>query len=70
MCPVVVVHRVSPSGGRSVTVEAVPLGLAHSDADVVEFLRRAGLENAEDIVLGDSPHIEWRGGPAHQYEAQ
>ncbi|MEV1024315.1 hypothetical protein [Streptomyces sp. NPDC050264] len=60
-------HRPAASGGRSVTVGTVTLGLAHSDADVVEFLRRAGLENAEDIVLGDSPHIEWRGGPAHEY---
>ncbi|WP_394436135.1 hypothetical protein [Streptomyces sp. SGAir0957] len=47
----------------------MPLGLAHSDADVIEFLRRAGLENAEDLVLGDSPAIEWRGAPAHEYGA-
>ncbi|MET9498886.1 hypothetical protein [Streptomyces sp. NPDC006552] len=69
MAAVVVVHRPSAGGGRTVTVHAVPLGLAHSDADVIEFLRRAGLENAEDLVLGDSPHIEWRGAPAHEYAA-
>ncbi|MEU6390889.1 hypothetical protein [Streptomyces sp. NPDC046939] len=65
----VAVHRPAPGGGRSVTVADVPLGLAHSDADVIEFLRRAGLENAEDLVLGDSPDIEWRGAPAHEYGA-
>ncbi|MGV9882226.1 hypothetical protein [Streptomyces sp. NPDC003006] len=42
MAPVqIAVHRPSPSGGRRVTVRGQILGLAHSDEDVVEFLRRA-----------------------------
>ncbi|GGU68605.1 hypothetical protein [Streptomyces lavendofoliae] len=37
------------------------LGLAHSLADVVEFLRRAGLEVSE-YEAARSPLIQWRGG--------
>lgn len=44
-------------------VDGEILGLAHSRADVVEFLRRAGLE-IEAEELADSPLIDWRGvGP-------
>ncbi|MFE0098887.1 hypothetical protein [Streptomyces sp. NPDC059009] len=69
MAPVIVVHRPSSSGGRRVTVDDAILGLARTDRDLIEFLRRAGLENAEELVLGDSPLIDWRGGHAHEYEA-
>ena len=31
------------------------VGLAHSDKDLIEFLRRAGLEDA-DMIL-DDPHL-------------
>ncbi|CAM5674030.1 putative protein OS=Streptomyces alboniger OX=132473 GN=CP975_31900 PE=4 SV=1 [Streptomyces alboniger] len=44
------------------------LGLAHSDADVIEFLRRAGIEDAEGL-LDDPVWVQWRGGRAHHYEA-
>ncbi|MGR4880635.1 hypothetical protein ACIPUC_14580 [Streptomyces sp. LARHCF249] len=69
----ILVHRISPSGGRRVTirvhgVDAV-LGLAHSDADLIEFLRRIDLPDPEDMVLGDSPAIAWQGEQPHQYEA-
>ncbi|MEU6841449.1 hypothetical protein ABZ930_06185 [Streptomyces sp. NPDC046716] len=67
--PEIVVHRPAPGGGRRVTVGAVRLGLAHSDSDVIEFLRRAGLDDADQLVHGDSPAIQWRGGPAHEYGA-
>ncbi|WP_024756080.1 hypothetical protein [Streptomyces exfoliatus] len=65
----IVVHPPSPSGGRRVTVrQGGILGLAHRDADVIEFLRRAGLPDAEALL--DDPHwVEWRGGSAHEYEA-
>lgn len=69
MTPEIVVHPPSPGGGRRVTVAGATLGLAHTDLDLVEFLRRAGLENAEDVVSGDSPVIVWRGGRAHDYGA-
>ncbi|MGW0682834.1 hypothetical protein ACWD2L_05660 [Streptomyces sp. NPDC002754] len=44
-------------------------GLACDDHDLVEFLRRAGLDDADQLVSGDSPIIQWRGGRAHEYEA-
>ncbi|WP_276329162.1 hypothetical protein [[Kitasatospora] papulosa] len=40
----------------------------HDDQDVVEFLRRAGLPDAERLL--DQPQwVEWRGGRAHTYAA-
>ncbi|MGY0020091.1 hypothetical protein [Streptomyces sp. cg35] len=69
MADEIVVHRPSPTGGRRVTAGQTILGLAHSDRDVIEFLRRAGLDDAEGLVLGDSPLIRWAGGRAHEYGA-
>ncbi|GAA3480624.1 MULTISPECIES: hypothetical protein [Streptomyces] len=64
----IVVHRSAPSGGRAVTINGEIAGLAHDDRDLVEFLRRAGIYDAEHCL--DDPHwIEWRGGRAHRYEA-
>ncbi|MFF7438715.1 hypothetical protein [Streptomyces sp. NPDC008122] len=63
-----VVHQPSPTGGRRVTERGNILGLAHSDEDVVEFLRRAGLPDAEDL-LDDPAWAKWRSGRAHEYEA-
>ncbi|MEB8342871.1 hypothetical protein [Streptomyces endophyticus] len=70
MAPEIVVHRPSaPNGGRRVTVGGVDVGLARDDHDLVEFLRRSGLDDADQLVSGDSPIIQWRGGRAHEYEA-
>ncbi|MFJ4738683.1 hypothetical protein [Streptomyces sp. NPDC088775] len=64
----IVVHHPSPTGGRRVVIGGEIAGLAHDDRDLVEFLRRAGLEDASGLL--DDPHwIEWRGGRAHRYEA-
>ncbi|MEJ8658864.1 hypothetical protein [Streptomyces sp. MS1.AVA.4] len=68
MAPPIVVHRPSPSGGRRVTVRGEILGLAHDDQEVIEFLRRAGLPDAWDL-LDDPNWVEWRGGHAHQWDA-
>ncbi|MFD6294537.1 hypothetical protein ACFWFU_07000 [Streptomyces sp. NPDC060235] len=57
----VVVSPPSPSGGRRVRVDGEILGLAHSVRDVVEFLRRAGLELEPAEVIA-SPFIVWQGG--------
>lgn len=51
------------------TVRGAILGLAHSDADVVEFLRLAGLSDADEL-LDDPAWVKWRGGRAHHYEAE
>ncbi|RSO40136.1 hypothetical protein DMH15_16070 [Streptomyces sp. WAC 06725] len=57
----VIVHPPSPTGGRRVSVDGTILGLAYGWRDVVEFLRRAGLD--EGAVRPDDPElIEWRGG--------
>ncbi|MDP5310357.1 hypothetical protein [Streptomyces poriferorum] len=64
----IIIHRPSPTGGRRVTIRGQIAGLAHDDHDVVEFLRRAGLPDAEQLL--DAPGwVEWRGGRAHQYVA-
>ncbi|MCX4849870.1 hypothetical protein [Streptomyces sp. NBC_00893] len=64
----IVVHGLSRTGGRRVAIKGKVVGLARNDSDLVEFLRRAGLEDAWELV--DDPHwIEWRGGRAHRYEA-
>ncbi|WP_329578503.1 hypothetical protein [Streptomyces sp. NBC_01361] len=64
----IVVHRPSRTGGRRVTAHGQILGLARSDREVVEFLRRAGLPDAETL-LDDPAWVKWRGGRAHHYEA-
>ncbi|MFJ9549070.1 hypothetical protein [Streptomyces erythrochromogenes] len=64
----VVVHPVGPSGGRAVTVHAhgqdTALGTAYGIRDLTEFLRAAGLEDAEALVDSRDPLIRWqRDGP-------
>lgn len=70
----IVVHRISPSGGRRVTIRVqgvdTILGVARRDEDIVEFLRRLGLPDPDDVVYGDSPAIEWQVDEPHQYEAE
>ncbi|WP_405636988.1 hypothetical protein OHU25_11355 [Streptomyces sp. NBC_00117] len=67
MAPIVV-HPSLGTGGRRVTARGQILGLAYSDLDVIEFLRRAGLPDAEDL-LEDPSWVKWHGGRAHHYEA-
>ncbi|MFJ6905592.1 hypothetical protein [Streptomyces griseoluteus] len=62
----VVVAPPSPSGGRRVRVDGEILGLAYGLGDLVEFLRRAGLE-LEPEELAASPLIDWRGVGADQW---
>jgi hypothetical protein len=64
----IVVHFPSSVGGRAVTINGEIAGLARDDRDLVEFLRRAGIYDAEQC-LDDPQWIEWRGGRAHHYEA-
>ncbi|PSM45323.1 hypothetical protein C6Y14_04540 [Streptomyces dioscori] len=59
--PAVLVHPPRGDGGRRVTVHGEPVGTAMNLPDIVEFLRRAGLEFDENEVTV-SPLIEWRGG--------
>lgn len=63
----VIVHPPSPTGGRRVTVDDAILGLAHSERDVVEFLRRAGLDE-DEVRLDDEELIKWHGGGREVWE--
>ncbi|MFD9851587.1 hypothetical protein ACFWXZ_04855 [[Kitasatospora] papulosa] len=45
----IVIHQPSPTDGRRVTIQGQIAGLAHDDQDVTEFLRRAGLPDAERL---------------------
>ncbi|MFZ4266554.1 hypothetical protein [Streptomyces arboris] len=58
----VVVSPPSPSGGRRVRVDGTILGLAYGLGDLVEFLRRAGLEGVDEVEVARSPLVDWRGG--------
>lgn len=64
----IVVHRATGRGGRRVSIRGQVAGLAHSDADLVEFLRRAGLPDAGEL-LDDPRWVEWQGGRVHAYGA-
>ncbi|MFD6970249.1 hypothetical protein [Streptomyces sp. NPDC059979] len=59
----IIVHPVSPKGGRKVTVHALgvdaDLGRAFTPGDVSELLRLAGLE---DVDLSEDGPISWEGG--------
>lgn len=59
----IVVHGLSRSGGRRVATKGKVVGLVHNDSDLVEFLRRAGLDDAWELV-DDAHWIEWRRGRA------
>lgn len=66
----IVVHRLSPSGGRRVTARARDveqiLGVAYNDRDVLEFLAESASMAAPPLL--DQPHwVEWRGGRPHQW---
>ncbi|MFD5027030.1 hypothetical protein [Streptomyces sp. NPDC058373] len=64
----IVLHAPRGSGGRRMTIRGEIIGVAYSDADVVEFLRQSGLPDGERL-LDDPGWVEWRGGPAHDYAA-
>lgn len=59
--PHIVVQPPSPTGGRRVRVDGTILGVAYGLTDLLEFLRRAGLD-VEDIDVQESELITWRGG--------
>ncbi|MFD6969591.1 hypothetical protein [Streptomyces sp. NPDC059949] len=68
----ILVHRISPSGGRRVVIRIrgvdTVLGVAYSDRDLIEFLRRLDIPDSDELVLGDSEAIAWQGGRPHRYE--
>ncbi|MGW7317930.1 hypothetical protein [Streptomyces sp. NPDC054865] len=57
----VIVYPPDDQGGRRVRCDGEILGRAFGPADVLEFLRRAGLDPDEVAPYGEGL-IEWRGG--------
>ncbi|MCX4792617.1 hypothetical protein OG369_43360 [Streptomyces sp. NBC_01221] len=72
MSPSVIVDHIGADGGRRVSVRSGGrthiLGIAYSDVDVIEFLRRAGLDDPGPL-LDDPSLVEWRGGRPHEWAA-
>lgn len=56
----VIVHAPGPAG-RRVSIRGEHAGTATRLADLLEFLRRAGLD-PDTLSLTDPDVIEWRGG--------
>ncbi|MDX3069605.1 hypothetical protein AB0G86_34855 [Streptomyces scabiei] len=63
----VVVYPPDKDGSRRVRVDGEILGRAYSLRDVAEFLRRAGIEDADETYVAASGLIEWRGGGPHAW---
>ncbi|MEU5811119.1 MULTISPECIES: hypothetical protein [unclassified Streptomyces] len=57
----VIVYPPDAEGGRRVRVDGAILGRALGPDDLLEFLRRAGLD-PDGVRLDDALLIEWRGG--------
>jgi hypothetical protein len=63
----VVVHPPGP-GGRRVTIRGQDVGRAGSAADLLEFLRRAGLDDLAETDLLGPDLVEWRGAAPGVWE--
>jgi hypothetical protein len=61
--PPIIVHPPT-GGGRRVTIRGQDVGRAHRVADLVEFLRRAGLD---DVEVEETDLIKWVGGGADDW---
>lgn len=64
----VIVYPPGEDGGRRVRVGEQFLGMAYGLLDVADFLRRAGLEEADKQLVATSGLIEWRGGGPDMWE--
>lgn len=65
----VVVYPADDDGGRRVRVDGEILGRAYDLRDIAEFLRRAGMEDADEVYVASSVLIEWRGGEPQAWGA-
>lgn len=63
----VIVYPPTPGGGRRVRANGEILGRARDPRELLEFLRRAGLE-PDAVRLHDPDLIEWRGGGPEIWE--
>ncbi|MFJ1806995.1 MULTISPECIES: hypothetical protein [unclassified Streptomyces] len=58
----VVIYPPAADGGRRVRAGDHFLGMAYGLLDVAEFLREAGVDDADEAYVESSALIEWRGG--------
>ncbi|MEV0324715.1 hypothetical protein ACIBKX_40435 [Streptomyces sp. NPDC050658] len=58
----VLVSPPSAAGGRRVRMDGQVLGRAHNVGDLVELLRRAGMDDADAFIVETAMFIDWRGG--------
>ncbi|MFE7856039.1 hypothetical protein [Streptomyces sp. NPDC057403] len=65
----VTVYPPDEDGGRRVRVDGEILGRAYGLRDVAEFLRRAGLDDADEGYVAASGLIDWRGGGPDYWES-
>lgn len=71
---VITVHRLVDDA-RRVTVQVQPGGVVHdlgrtySDTDLAEALRRAGLQDAEDLIA-DPGAVVWEGEGPHVWGSE
>lgn len=68
MAPRIVIHAPDEQGGRRVHVDGTILGMAFGEADLREFLRRAGFEAWDDIDITDTGMFRWEGGGPETWE--
>ncbi|MFJ3229783.1 hypothetical protein [Streptomyces sp. NPDC086787] len=64
----VVVYPPAEDGGRRVRVGEQFVGMAYTLLDIVEFLRRAGLEDVEPEDVAGAGWVEWRDGGPRTWE--
>jgi hypothetical protein len=64
----VVIYPPAEDGGRRVRVDDHFFGMAYGLLDVADFLRRAGIEDADEEHVRQSGLIEWRGGGPDVWE--
>jgi hypothetical protein len=64
----VIVHPPGP-GGRRVTIRGEHAGTATGPADLLEFLRRAGLEDLDALDLRRPELVQWRGAGPDRWES-
>lgn len=58
----VVVEPPRVGGGRRVRVGLEVLGVAYGPGDLAEFLRRAGVDDVDQVDLAAADWIDWHGG--------
>ncbi|MFG2984939.1 hypothetical protein ACGFYQ_27395 [Streptomyces sp. NPDC048258] len=68
MDPRIVIHQPDDQGGRRVHVDGTILGMAYSENDLRELLRRVELPGWDGIDITDGSLFRWEGGGPESWE--